>query len=133
MSNTKLISIRMPIDVLTEIDRQAEDQGRSRASVIIRHLEGLKFMRGLEQLSPAPYQPQVAGTNLLQRFIQSNPHAPQWPGKPEQLHPVQTVRSELVASGGGGHNERPSPEPHKDHRTYKAGEQRYCQDCAEFY
>ena len=54
-------------------------------------------------------------------------------GKPEQLHPVQPVRSELVASGGGGHNERPSPEPHKDHRTYKAGEQRYCQDCGKFY
>ena len=53
--------------------------------------------------------------------------------KPVKLHPVHPVRGELVASGGGGHNERPSPEPHKDHRTYKAGEQRYCQDCAEFY
>lgn len=36
MCDTKLVSLRMPVDVLAELDRIAEEEGRSRAQVIIR-------------------------------------------------------------------------------------------------
>lgn len=39
MSETQLISMRMPVDLVAKVDGLAEAQGRSRANVILRALE----------------------------------------------------------------------------------------------
>jgi hypothetical protein len=41
MSDTKLISIRLPSALLAELDMQAKVEGRSRSQVILRRLSGI--------------------------------------------------------------------------------------------
>ena len=43
MSNTQLLSFRIPIDVLTKIDAEARRDGRSRSAVLTRILQHTTF------------------------------------------------------------------------------------------
>ncbi len=50
MGDTKLISLRMPVELLAAIDLLAASEKRSRAQVIILKLQGVEMITGINQL-----------------------------------------------------------------------------------
>jgi hypothetical protein len=50
MSDTRLISLRIPIGLLAEIDTQADREQRSRAKVIIRRLSGVRDRKDVTEI-----------------------------------------------------------------------------------
>ena len=63
MSDTRLISLRMPKELLTEIDLIAEVEKRSRAQVIILKLQGNATATGIER------QREQGGANLVKAVV----------------------------------------------------------------
>ena len=59
MSDTKLISIRIPSAVLAELDKQAEVEGRSRSQVILRRLSGADARKAsfIPESAKGPFSP----------------------------------------------------------------------------
>jgi hypothetical protein len=88
MCDTKLISLRMPADLLAKIDAQAERENRSRAQVIVMRCEGtagLPLRPAYDVQAISEYAKASLPANPLpgEKFVYyENPNAPDIDSRP---------------------------------------------------
>lgn len=86
-----LISLRIPDELLPEIDRLAESDGRSRNAFLVRTLKGA--LNGMDKHDTRSAVER--GGNGIGLPVLQNPQS-----EAQRLHPVQPVRRELVGGDG---------------------------------
>jgi hypothetical protein len=117
-----LISLRIQEDLLAEIDAEALAEDRSRNSTIIRRLKGASHGNG--RVDGADAGGKAGGSRDGTRL----PVLPQAKGDKINVHPVQSMRNELVS--GGQHL---SGSAHEGHKTFRAGDGNWCSDCKQSF
>lgn len=117
MGNTKHVSIRLDSSLVDEIDRYGAKVNRSRAYLIGSCLKEVYGSLGDDG--------DDSGAKVVGGGDGSSvPVLSKAKGGKKQLHPLQSVRDELV--GGSGHIEACS---HQDHRTFVNGDKHWCSTC----
>lgn len=93
MSETQLISMRMPVDLVAKVDGLAEAQGRSRANVILRALEVGLGKQAVTEMLPSSEVVQVVAREI-DREHERTPE-PVQSAKPErEVSKVETAKED---------------------------------------
>lgn len=127
MSNTKLISLRLPSELLYYIDAMAKAEHRSRSQEIVKRLAESSGDHGsaIEGVGELDTERAHKRDGKRARL----PVLPQAEGVEKLVHSMQPLRDEL---GSGSEHTQASPlEVCKaaGHQLYRAGDGWYCSDC----
>lgn len=128
MPNTIHITLRLPAELVEEIDQQAKRESRSRSQMIVLRLGGNHGdVKGHERAArrtdgdEAKDQHGSRNRGTVPVLRDTKSHA-------NDVHPVQPVRDELVQ--GSGCVQAPT---HADHLTFVSGDKHWCSDCRVYY
>lgn len=123
MKNTREhITIRIPKELLSEIDVEAARLDRSRAWVVLGRLNGNRNDDIRAAGRGETISPKRSGNRTAMPKV--------WKSESDEklLHPMQPLRPEL-----GERNECVPASSHEGHRTFIAGTQHWCSTCKAYY